>query len=149
MIELRVLEILTERQLTKYWLQKHSGISYQNISKMVNNETTSIHFENIEKLCRALECTPNNIFKITPTETEKDSRVETRREPERKRGSKTEKEPETIEETTTENEIEIREGSNIGGETATGETATEETATEEAATKENTNISEEMNTKQI
>ena len=114
MIELRVLEILTERQLTKYWLQKHSGISYQNISKMVNNETTSIHFENIEKLCRALECTPNDIFKITATET------------------------------TTENEIEIREGSNIGGETATGETATEE-----AATKENTNISEEMNTKQI
>ena len=41
MIELRVLEILTERQLTKYWLQKHSGISYQNISKMVNNETTA------------------------------------------------------------------------------------------------------------
>ena len=137
MIELRVLEILTERQLTKYWLQKHSGISYQNISKMVNNETTSIHFENIEKLCRALECTPNDIFKITATETEKDSRVETRREPERNTG------------TTTENEIEIREGSNIGGETATGETATEETATEEAATKENTNISEEMNTKQI
>ncbi|MEH2931440.1 hypothetical protein VSQ48_16265 [Candidatus Ventrimonas sp. KK005] len=49
-----------------------------------------------------------------------------------------------IEETTTENEIEIREGSNIGGETAT-----EETATEETATRENTNISEEINTEQI
>lgn len=91
MIELRILEILTEKQLTKYWLTKHSGISYQNIVKMVNNETTSIHFENIEKLCRALNCTPNDIFKITPTKAKKSGKKEkakTKREIKEEFGSK-------------------------------------------------------------
>ncbi|MFR4987037.1 MAG: helix-turn-helix domain-containing protein [Lachnospirales bacterium] len=29
---------------------------------MVNNETKSIRFENLEALCQILECTPNEIF---------------------------------------------------------------------------------------
>ncbi len=66
MIRLRVLDILEERNLTKYWLDKKMELSYQNLNKMLNNETQSIRFENIEKLCRALECSPNDIFEITP-----------------------------------------------------------------------------------
>lgn len=38
------------------------GMSYQNFNKMVNNETKSIRFENLEALCQILECTPNEIF---------------------------------------------------------------------------------------
>ena len=68
MIKLRIHEILKEKRLTKYWLQKQSGISYQNLSKIINNETTSIHFENIEKLCHALHCSPNDLFKISSEE---------------------------------------------------------------------------------
>jgi len=66
MIRLRVLDILEERNLTKYWLYKQMELSYQNFNKMMNNETQSIRFENIEKLCRILECTPNDLFEFHP-----------------------------------------------------------------------------------
>ena len=66
MIRLRVLDILEERNLTKYWLYKQMELSYQNFNKMMNNETQSIRFENIEKLCRILGCTPNDLFEFYP-----------------------------------------------------------------------------------
>ena len=61
-MKLRVLEILEGKNKTKYWLYKQMGMSYQNFNKMINNETKSIRFENLEALCQILECTPNDIF---------------------------------------------------------------------------------------
>ena len=46
-------------------LYKQLGMSYQNFNKMVNNETKSIRYENIEAICMLLECTPNDLFVIT------------------------------------------------------------------------------------
>ncbi len=66
MIQLRVLDILAQKRLTKYWLYSRMGLSYQNFNKMVNNETQSIRFENIEKLCTILECSPSDLFEISP-----------------------------------------------------------------------------------
>ena len=65
MIKLDVLRILEEQGKTKYWLYKQLGMSYQNFSKMVNNQTKSIRYENIETLCLLLNCTPNDLFVIT------------------------------------------------------------------------------------
>ena len=65
MIQLRVLELLEENKKTKYWLYMQLGMSYQNFNKMVNNQTRSIRYENIETLCRLFQCTPNDLFKIT------------------------------------------------------------------------------------
>ena len=65
MIKLDVLRLLEERGKTKYWLYKQLGMSYQNFSKMVNNQTKSIRYENIETMCLLLNCTPNDIFVIT------------------------------------------------------------------------------------
>lgn len=65
MIQLRVLELLEENHRTKYWLYMQLGMSYQNFNKMVNNQTKSIRYENIETLCRLFRCTPNDLFKIT------------------------------------------------------------------------------------
>ncbi len=65
MIKLDVLRLLQEQGKTKYWLYKQLGMSYQNFSKMVNNETKSIRYENIETMCFLLNCTPNELFKIT------------------------------------------------------------------------------------
>ena len=61
-MRLRILEILKDKNKTKYWLYKQMGMSYQNFNKRVNNETKSIRFENREALCQILECTPNEIF---------------------------------------------------------------------------------------
>lgn len=56
--------ITKRKRKTKYWLIKNMEGSYQSISHMMNNETTGIKFETIEKLCKLLECTPNELFKF-------------------------------------------------------------------------------------
>ena len=65
MIKLDVLRILEEQGKTKYWLYKQLGMSYQNFKKMVNNETKSIRYDNIETMCLLLNCTPNDLLIIT------------------------------------------------------------------------------------
>lgn len=64
MLRLRVAELLEQKGKTKYWLNKQLGMSYQNFNKMVNNETKSIRYENIETICLLLECTPNDLFEF-------------------------------------------------------------------------------------
>ncbi|MDN0031514.1 helix-turn-helix domain-containing protein [Oscillibacter ruminantium] len=64
MIKLDLLTLLEQQGRTKYWLYKQLGMSYQNFNKMVNNETKSIRYENIEALCQLLDCTPNDLFKM-------------------------------------------------------------------------------------
>ena len=63
-IRLDVLRILEKQGRTKYWLYKQLGMSYQNFNRMVNNETKSIRYENIETMCLPLNCTPNDLFVI-------------------------------------------------------------------------------------
>ena len=65
MVKLDILRLLEEQGKTKYWLYKQLGMSYQNFSKMVNNQTKSIRYENIETMCLLLDCTPNDLFVIT------------------------------------------------------------------------------------
>ncbi|MFR2535316.1 MAG: helix-turn-helix domain-containing protein [Clostridia bacterium] len=64
MIYLNVKELLKKKGKTKYWLVKNMEGSYQSISAMMENETISIRFDTLEKLCKVLECTPNDIFKF-------------------------------------------------------------------------------------
>lgn len=65
MIRLNALELLEKRGKTKYWLYKQLGMRYQNFNKMINNETKSIRYENIETMCLLLECTPNELLVIS------------------------------------------------------------------------------------
>ena len=62
MVKLNVLALLEQKGKTKYWLYKQLGMSYQNFSKMINNETKSIQYENIDAMCHLFECTPNELF---------------------------------------------------------------------------------------
>ena len=65
MIRLRALELLEKKGKTKYWLYKQLGMSYQNFNKMINNQTKSIQYENIEAMCLLLNSTPNELLVIT------------------------------------------------------------------------------------
>ena len=72
MVRLRILEILAEQNRTKYWLYKRMEISYQNFNRMVNNETASIRFDNLEKLSNLLECPIGDLFeKISDEDSSK------------------------------------------------------------------------------
>ena len=64
MIRMNALPLLEKKGKTKYWLYKQLGMSYQNFSKMVNNQTKSIQYDNIEALCLLLDCTPNELFEF-------------------------------------------------------------------------------------
>lgn len=68
MVRLRVLDILAERNLTKYWLFKRMEMSYQNFNRMVMNETKSIHYETVDKLSTILECPIGDLFEKTEDE---------------------------------------------------------------------------------
>lgn len=70
MIRLRILEILAEQNHTKYWLYKRMEMSYQNFNKIVNNETSSIHFDNLEKLSTVLNCPIGDLFEIIDDSSE-------------------------------------------------------------------------------
>lgn len=52
------------RHKCKYALYKELGMSYQNFSKMINNETASIKYENIEAMCVFFNITPNELFEF-------------------------------------------------------------------------------------
>lgn len=64
MVRLRVIPLLEQKGKSKYWLYKQLGMSYQNFSRMIHNETKSIKYERIEALCQILECTPNELFEL-------------------------------------------------------------------------------------
>lgn len=62
MLRLRILDILTEQQHTKYWLYKQMDMSYQNFNRLVTNETKAIHFDTLEKLSDILNCPISDLF---------------------------------------------------------------------------------------
>lgn len=68
MVRLRILQILEEQHHTKYWLYKQMDLSYQNFNRIVTNETTSIRFENLDKLCHLLNCPIGDLFEVTDEE---------------------------------------------------------------------------------
>lgn len=69
MVKLNVKKLLKEKKRTKYWLfnmlNNVGNISYTNFNNLVENKTKSIKYSNIEKLCKILDCTPNDLFEIT------------------------------------------------------------------------------------
>ena len=63
MVRLRILSILEEQEHTKYWLYKRMDMmSYRNFQKIVENETSSIRFETLDKLSRILNVPVGELF---------------------------------------------------------------------------------------
>lgn len=65
MIRVKVKEILKKKKKSKYWFIKNMEGGYQALSRLMNNETTSIHFETLEKMCDLFECTPGDLIERT------------------------------------------------------------------------------------
>ena len=57
--------LLDQKGKTRYWLSKQIGVSYPTIKTLCDNKTESTKFETIEKICKTLECTPNDILMLT------------------------------------------------------------------------------------
>ena len=62
MLYTKINKILQEQNKTMYWLAKQTGIANNNINKICNGETSNIRFDTLEKICKALNCSINDIF---------------------------------------------------------------------------------------
>lgn len=65
MLKLRILDILKEQNHTKYWLYKQMDMSYQNFNRIVNNETSSIRFDILDKISTILSVPVGELFEQT------------------------------------------------------------------------------------
>lgn len=63
-MKIKLNETLLRKEKTKYWLSKETGIAASTISNLCNNKTDGIQFSVLEKICQALDCSPNEIFEI-------------------------------------------------------------------------------------
>ena len=70
MATLNVLKLLEGKGKSKYWLFNqlnnlpNTSISYTNFNNLVEQKNQSIKYSSIDKLCKILECTPNDLFTI-------------------------------------------------------------------------------------
>lgn len=56
MIHIRVKELLKKNKKSKYWFVKEMNGSYQSLSNLMNNTTSGIKFETLEKMCKVFNC---------------------------------------------------------------------------------------------
>lgn len=63
-VELNLQHLLDKNKKTKYWLVKKLETDYRFATKLLENETKSISFEMIGKLCMIFNCAPNELFTI-------------------------------------------------------------------------------------
>lgn len=61
-INIKINDLLAEKKKSKYWFIKNMEGGYQSLTKLMNNETTRIHFDTILKICELLECTPRRFY---------------------------------------------------------------------------------------
>ena len=62
MIQLDVVSLLEKNGKTKYWLYKQLGMSYQNFSRMIHNETKSIRYRISKLLWFSSPPPPNDLL---------------------------------------------------------------------------------------
>lgn len=62
MLLFKIDEILSKQGKSRYWLSKQTGISENALGKLCRNQTSRIEFDTIEKICKSLNCTPNDII---------------------------------------------------------------------------------------
>jgi putative transcriptional regulator len=57
-------EYLKQHEKSVYWLRQQTGLSHRGIYDLVNNQTKGIRYDTLEKICKALDCTPNDLFEL-------------------------------------------------------------------------------------
>lgn len=66
MIENRFSRLLGERRLDRRDIVKITGLDNHTVNKIYKGEISRIELNTLDKLCYALECQPNDIFRYKP-----------------------------------------------------------------------------------
>lgn len=66
MLENRFSKLLGEKRLDRRDIVKITGLDNHTVKKIYDDKITRIELNTLEKLCYALECDTNDIFKYIP-----------------------------------------------------------------------------------
>jgi putative transcriptional regulator len=62
MIQINVKELLKKQKKTKYWFVKQMEGGYQSLTRMMENQTSGIRFDTLEKMCDIFDCEIGDII---------------------------------------------------------------------------------------
>ena len=62
MIKINIKQLLESQNKTKYWFVQEMNSSYQTINKLIDNQTDSIHFDTLDKICNILNCEISDVL---------------------------------------------------------------------------------------
>lgn len=62
MIKFRLTELLKRRGRSARWLSKEAVVAYTTVHKLKTGEQDGITFPVLTRICKALECTPNDLM---------------------------------------------------------------------------------------
>ena len=65
LMRITVDKALKKCNRSRYWLSKEINCNYQSLVKLCNNESSAISFDLLERICTALNCTPNDLFDLS------------------------------------------------------------------------------------
>lgn len=68
MIKNRLSTVMGNKRMKPQEIVTLTGISGKTIYNIYNDKTKGIEFDTLDKLCFALECTPNDLFRYIPDE---------------------------------------------------------------------------------
>ena len=62
-------DVLESREKSLYWLQQQTGIAYTTLFRLRHGQASSVSFDVMNKICRALTCQPGELFTFQDEET--------------------------------------------------------------------------------
>jgi putative transcriptional regulator len=72
MIVVNLDVMMAKRKMSLGELSERVGITLANLSVLKNNKARAIRFSTLDAICRALECTPEDILEYRPGEEQPD-----------------------------------------------------------------------------
>ncbi len=72
MIVVNLDVMMAKRKMSLNELSERVGITLANLSVLKNNKARAIRFSTLDAICRALDCTPQDILEYRPGEEQPD-----------------------------------------------------------------------------
>lgn len=66
MINVRLDYVLLDKRMKLKELAEATGIAVNNLSVLKTNKARAVRFSTLEKLCKALDCTPGDLLEYVP-----------------------------------------------------------------------------------
>lgn len=67
MIKIKLLDILKKQGRNLNWLATNAGITYSALYNFAHQNTNSVSYDILEKICKTLRCNVDDIIEYTPT----------------------------------------------------------------------------------